>query len=450
MQKLAPSLGLTAALGEAVARHRNTPCPPEALSRVRRGVIDALGVLLAGRDEEVVKQALTLVSIHPPGTPGLASVLIDRASASASDAALINAVAAHALDYDDTGLDGHPSVVLAPVVMALGECNSYSVEDQLNAYLAGYEVWAELIGRDADKHHGKGWHPTAIFGTVAAAAAAAQLLGLTATQCSHALGLSASMAAGLVANFGSMTKPLQVGFAARNGLLAAQLAAQGVTAAPDALESPRGFLAAISPQGRVRLDGPIKMGVAWQMLAQGINIKRYPVCYAAHRVVDAALQLHQQVVSIDAPIESIRVQMGYLQAAMLRNSQPTNSLDAKFSAQYAVACALLRGQVGLKDLQDESVQDPLLQALMPRIEVLTCFDSDTEEPLFSPQDQLEVRWADGRILQAKPVRRAQGHAKQPLDDLQLHTKFLDCALTSASPDLARILWTKWIVLSSPT
>ncbi len=208
----------------------------------------------------------------------------------------------------------------------------------MTAYVAGYEVWAELISRDADKHHGKGWHPTAVFGVVAGAAASAWLRQLPAERASHALGIAASMAGGLVANFGSMTKPLQVGFAARNGIVAAALAQRGVTATADALESPRGLLAALSPAGRVRLDGPCRAGAPWQIVQQGLSVKRYPVCYAAHRVVDAALSLHPQLRQRLGDIQEVVAEIGQLQAAMLRSSgRPTRSMPGSAASSPSPA-----------------------------------------------------------------------------------------------------------------
>ncbi|MFO1191056.1 MAG: MmgE/PrpD family protein [Rhodoferax sp.] len=432
--------GLTLQLGHWLADLTPAQLPAGADAMVRRGMVDCQGVLLAGRREPVVAQALTLLTPHAVPGPGRSSLLADEGWAAPGDAAFVNSVAAHALDYDDTGLDGHPSVVLAPVVRALQQAHPDAGRDPVCAYVAGFEVWGELIGRDADKHHGKGWHPTAVFGCVAAAAAAAWMRRLPATQCAHALGLAASMAGGLVANFGSMAKPLQVGLAVRNGMLAAQLASQGVTASDDALENPRGFLAALSPRGRVRLDGPCEAATRWRILEQGVSIKRYPVCYAVHRAVDAALTLAPALQRETVAIAQVRLRLGHLQAAMLRYAQPLRGLDAKFSAQYAIACALQRGRLGLADLTDNAVRDPLLQALMPRIAVATTEDMDPQDPLFSVQDHLEVELADGRVQVAEPVRRAKGHASRPLDTPELQAKFIDCASQTLEPSAAHAWW----------
>ena len=177
------------------------------------------------------------------------------------------------------------------------------------------------------------------------------------------------MASGLVANFGSMTKPYQVGRAVQNGIVAARLAAAGMTASPDALEHRSGFLQAVSPQGRVRVDGEIAAGRDWHILRHGINIKRYPVCYALHRSIDAALGLVvRHDVRPDA-VAAVEVRIGRLQAGMLRHSRPQNGLDAKFSAEFAMASVIMARRVGMAELNDMLVRSAPIQSLMLKVQV---------------------------------------------------------------------------------
>jgi aconitate decarboxylase len=429
--------GLTAALGSFIASLQPQAIPAEAIGPVRRGIADCVGVAFAGVQEPVLTHALATVA---SAAIGEARLWTQPLFASAGDAAFVNSVAAHALDFDDTGLDGHPSVILAPVVLAEAQRLGLPWRSAVTAYVAGYEVWAELILRDADKHHGKGWHPTAVFGAVAAAAASAWLRKLPADRASHALGIAASMAGGLVANFGSMTKPLQVGFAVRNGITAAALAERGVTAAADALESPRGLLAALSPAGRVRLDGPCRAGAPWQIMQQGLSVKRYPVCYAAHRIVDAALSLHAPLAQRLGDVQEVVAQIGQLQAAMLRSSRPATGLDAKFSAEFTIACALVRGHVDLQDLTDARVNEPDVQQLLRKVRVLPLAERDAQEPLFSPSDVLVVRLRDGSVLKSEPVRRALGHASRPIGPAELREKFIACTLIAMHAAPAAAWW----------
>lgn len=418
---------LTRRLAAHVAGIEFGALPREAVETVKRGAIDCFGVLFAGRDEAVVQ---LLQGVIPSGAE--ASLLVDRGRAASADAALVNGAAAHALDYDDTGLDGHPSVVLVPTVFAEGERLGAPGTELIASYVAGYETWADLIVRDADKHHGKGWHPTAVFGTVGAAAAAARLSRLNPEKTAHALGIAASMAAGLAANFGSMAKPFQVGRAAQSGILAARLAAAGMTASPDALEHRSGFLAAVSPNGRFDAERNIER---WHIVRYGVNIKRYPVCYALHRAIDTALELRIPVENIQA----VDVRLGKFQAGMLRHSAPQNAPDAKFSAEFAIAAALLERRVGLSELSDDFVRSERVQALMRKVRVTTTDEADPDEPLFAPFDVVSVALSDGSSLKKPSRRYAKGHARDPLSLEELRAKFDDCT-RGAQTALFERLW----------
>jgi aconitate decarboxylase len=407
-------MGLTRELAQFVAKLRFEHLPSQAVETAKRGMIDTVGVLFAGREQAVVRIVAKHIS---PGDE--ATVLFGERKARSADAALVNGTAAHALDYDDVAIDGHPSVVLTPALLAEGERLGASGKDVIAAYVAGYETWAELVSRDADKHHGKGWHPTAVFGTLAAAAAACRLTGLNPQETANALAISASMAGGLVANFGSMTKPFQAGRAAQSGVLAARLAADGMTASTDALEHPSGFLAAFSPKGRLRLDGGVG---ELHILRHGLNIKRYPVCYALHRSIDAVLATEVR----SDEVESVEVRVGKLQAAMLRHSSPQNGLDAKFSAQFAMAAALIRRRVGLSELTDEFVRSEPVQALMRKVRVATTDEADADEPLFAPYDYVSFDLTNGKKLKTREVRHAKGHARNPIGMEELRAKFDDC------------------------
>jgi len=422
--------GLTQRLGAFVSGLEFGALPGAAVETVKRGAIDCLAALFAGRDEPLIA---TLRAASCPGAAHEAQLLFDRGRAAAPDAALVNAAAAHALDYDDTALDGHPSVVLVPVVLAEGERAGAGGARMIAAYVAGYETWAELVGRDADKHHGKGWHPTAVFGTLAAAAAGANLRRLDAGRTAAALGIAASMAGGLVANFGSMTKPFQVGRAAQNGLLAARLAEAGMSASPDALEHSGGLLQALSPRGRVRIDGALSAGRDWHILRHGLNVKRYPVCYALHRSIDALLGLAAEQRLAPGEVQEIEVRIGRLQAGMLRHSRPQTALDAKFSAQFAMACALVAGRVGLEELDDAFVRSTAIQSLLPKVRVAVVEGADPDEPLFAPQDSVAVKLADGAVLESEPVRHARGHARNPIGLDELRAKFETCVGGALAP-----------------
>ena len=224
--------------------------------------------------------------------PGPASLYFSGEGAAAPEAAWINGTAGHALDYDDVGCRGHVSTVLLPAILAEAETLGASGREMFAAYVAGYETWAELARRDPGHHHVKGWHPTGIFGAIGAGAACAGLRRLSPEQATMAVALAASQAGGIMANFGTMTKPFHAGRAAHAGVVAARLAGLGFTAAADALEHPQGFLSAVSPEGKADREGPVPpLGTEWQIVRQGISIKKYPACYCTHRALDGMLEL---------------------------------------------------------------------------------------------------------------------------------------------------------------
>ena len=203
------------------------------------------------------------------------------------------------------------------------------------------------------------------------------------------------MSAGIVANFGTMTKPFQVGRAAQSGVIAARLAAEGMTAASDAFEHPVGFLRAFSPAGEVDLERRPAFGRDWKILAHGLNIKLRPVCYGAHRIIDSTVAIAADRRLDVTRIASVEAHIGRVQSAMLKSHTPQNALDAKFSAEFAVAAALVAGDVGLAEVSDAFVLRPDIQALMRRIRIVPTDLVSPDEPMLSPADRVTVHLADG-------------------------------------------------------
>lgn len=417
--------GLTDAIAQFVSS--GTAVPEEAARIVRTGFTDTIATMIAGRNEAVVGIVRRFVAARR-STAREARVLLGADSAAAADAALINATAAHALDYDDVALGGHPSTVLVPAVLAEGEHLGASGADALRAYLVGYEVWAELLAREPDAYHLKGWHPTAVMGTVGAAAAVAHLHRLSPADCRNALALAASMASGLVVNFGTMTKPLHAGRAAACAIEAVRLAAMGLTAAPDAFEHPAGFLTALSPKGRAERERPAAgLGKQLRILDSGLSIKKYPMCYATHRVIDAVLDLATANDLKPQDVRQVDATIGVAQASMLRNHAPVTGLEAKFSLEFAVASALVSRRVGLAQLTDKFVGEAPVREAMGKVRIATVETSCPVEPIFALTDRVVLELRDGRRLDSGEIRFARGNAKLPLKDEELKAKFLDCA-----------------------
>lgn len=392
----------------------------------RTGIIDCVGVMIAGAAEQPVRivSAMVAASTQNDGAPEVPS----GRNLAAPDAALVNGVAAHVLDYDDVALAGHPSTVLVPAILAEGWSLDSSGADALAAYAAGYEVWAQVIALEPGHLHERGFHPTAVMGALATAAACARLRNLDSTKTAHAIAIAASLASGLVANFGTMTKSLHAGRTAQSGVLAARLADQGFTASLDVLEHQTGFLRAHSPSGTPEIEnGTIDIGRNWRLADLGINVKRYPTCYATHRSIDAMIDLVKAHKLKPDDVKEIRVHTGVTQRLMLRNTNPQTGLEAKFSMEFAMTAALIAGRVGLSELTDEFVSRPDVGATFAKVRCTTTDEIMPGDQPFAPDDRVSVVLASGEVLEHAPVVHAKGSWQRPLSRDELQDKFMDCA-----------------------
>ena len=418
---------------------------PRACSEAARiGIVDCVGVMIAGANEEAPRIVAATV---PASTSNDAAPEIPSGRGlSAPDAALVNGVAAHVLDYDDVALAGHPSTVLVPALLAEGWTLDASGTQLLSAYAAGYEVWAVLQELEPGSLHERGFHPTAVLGSIAAAAACASLHELDTQATRNAIAIGGSMAAGLVANFGSMTKSLHAGRTAQNGVVAARLAKKGFTASADALEHPQGFMRAHSPSGAPKLEEQDwALGSTWRLPKNGVCIKRYPLCYATHRSIDAMIALAQSHDLKVDDIEEIRVRTGTLQRLMLRNTAPTTGLEAKFSMEFAMASSLVARRVGLGELTDAFVRRPDVVATMNKVRC-TVTDELMEgwDQPFAPDDRVSVVLKSGEVIEHEPVAFPKGSWQRPLTREELKDKFTDCAtLRFDRPSAAHLFEQLW-------
>ena len=427
---------LTKALGQFIADLSPNRLPEEAVRIARLGFIDCIGTMIVGRTEPCV-QILKGV-LAPPSGP--ATLYFSGERSPGPEAGWINGTAAHALDYDDVALRGHPSTVLVPAILAEAEVLGATGQDMLVAYVAGYETWAELVRRDVPMYHQKGWHPTGIFGAVGAAAACAKLRKLDAQRTATAIALGASQSAGIMANFGTMTKPFHAGRSAHAGIMAARLAEAGFTANTDALEHPQGFLSAVSPGGKPDLSGDGKLGEEWAIVRHGLSIKKYPACYGTHRAIDGMLDLLAEHPVKPGDVRKVSVHFGAFSSKVLRNRQPDTGLAAKFSMEFAMASSLIAHRVSLAELTDPFVQRKDVQDMMRLVERDLTEETDEKNPGASPFEQVRIELTTGQVIEGPKVMRARGHAERPLTEQQLHDKFVDCLTSSGATIPAETLF----------
>ena len=430
-------MALTADLGKFLETIRFDAIPAEAVTLARDGFTDTVGVIMAGIPEPIVRFVHDEVSTGP--APRQARACLSDLWISTADAALINGTAAHAHDFDDQALTGHPSAILVPAILAEAELLGSSGKDMITAYVAGYEVWADLVGRGRN-YHVKGWHPTSVFGTVSAAAAAAVLHRLPANRASAALAMAASHSGGLAVNFGTDTKPYHAGMAARNGLVATRLAGRGASASAVALEHRRGFLTAFSPTNDVDWDTPTQVGKHWQLLSHRLCVKRYPTCYFMHRSFDATVRMLQGKNIKADDVDNVSVTMNRGQAVVLCNERPQTGLEAKFSEHFAMAAAVIIGRMGLSETTDPVVQRPEIQAFFPKVNLIAVDEYDSRDPAHSPSERVVIKLKNGQVLDTGEIRTVRGHAFDPLSTEEMWEKFRECTMHTHSDADARLLF----------
>lgn len=426
------SASLTQDLARFIAALRYDDIPGEAVEIVRTGFIDCIGVMAVGQTEPgpgIILRTLKAAKEAPESRLFLTDQRI-----SAPLAALVNGTASHVLDYDDVAmpLGGHPSTVLVPAILAEADALAdITGKDLITAYVAGYETWAELIARDKNPHHAKGWHPTSIFGVIAAAASCAVLHKLDAPKTGNALAIAASEACGVIANFGSMTKSFHAGRAAQSAVVATRLAAAGMDGAPDALEHHGGFLSAVSPAGNTDRETPASgLGKYWKILEYRLDVKKYPMCYCVHRALDAVLDLLAAHPVDAGDVVRIEPRIGKLASEILRNHRPQTGLEAKFSIEFAMASAVIAQRAGLAQLSDGFVRRPDVQEMMGKVVIVTTDEIEREGAIFPPYDQITLHLADGSTLVSEKVAKARGDATLPLSRAETWAKFEDCLTTA--------------------
>ena len=410
-----------ACLGEFVAGARP---PAEARTRAATAVLDTLGVTLAGASEPAGRIVQAMVAAEGGDA---CRVLGTAGRASASGAALANGTAAHALDFDDMCFVSlaHPSSPLVPALLAVGELAGSSGHELLDGYLVGFEIEARLGRLMNPRHYQRGWHCTSTLGTIGAAAAVSRVLRLDASAAGQALAIAASEASGLKENFGTMVKPLHAGLAARNGVQAGLLARGGLTASSLALDGPQGFLRAMDAEQHALADAVGDLGRRWEVMETGITVKLYPSCAGTHPSLDAILDLRRREHFEPDDVEQVTIDVDSITPTILIYGRPASGLEGKFSMPFCAAAAVAFGRVDLNTFDPETVSNPLVTSLMPRIEmkVDTSLDGIAES---LTQARVSVRLRDGRVLTQR-ANGARGYPMHPATDAELDAKFLACA-----------------------
>jgi len=393
---------------------------PELRHIAARALYDTVVCAIAGVREPA--SILSLKYAQGQTGPRMATAWATGESLSIEMAALVNGTTGHALDFDDVSspLRGHPTVAIIPALLALGESLGSQGREVIDAYMIGFEVTLRLARAFVDDHYAKGWHSTASIATLGATAACARLLKLSHTQTVHALGIAVSQTAGTRQNFGTMSKPFQAGQSNAVALRSVGLAELGFDASIHALDGKQGYTALYADgmdiHGQLDQLGTMPL----ELERSGIEIKKYPLCYATHRTIDGILDIvKEQALRLDE-IKSVEIETNYRATVPLIYSHPRTGLEGKFSMQYAVTAALLDGAVFLSSFEDRAVQRLEVQAFLPKVRV-----SEGAPPMFPRWAQVRLLLSDGRVLE-KRIDTLRGSTECPLSDEALIEKGVDC------------------------
>ena len=407
----------TEAIATFVSELEYDAIPKEAIDRAKRQVLDVIGVALAGSTQQVGKLAARFV--QKTGGTSDCTVWGMELRTSPPQAAFVNGIFSHALDYDDRWLPGaHPTAVTFPATLAIAESLRSSGRKLIVAQMAGYEIMGKLQSCTGERG---GWHPTCVFGTFGATAAVGKLLNLDSLKLRIAFGIAASEASGLRVNIGTMTKPFHAGHGARNGVVAAMLAADGFSANPNVFDT--GFFEAFyhaHPSNDWQLT--MFLGNPYHLINPGIGIKMYPSDGYLPLTFESTLKLVKQHNIGAADVVSIIISV----ARPDNFNRPTvhTGLEAKFSHQYLAALAVLDGKVTIESFSDERIVTKEVQELMTKISIRV--DSSLPKNPDLRHHPVTIQLRDGKVVTgAQPL--ARGHWRYPLERSEWLEKFRDNA-----------------------
>lgn len=362
-------------------------------------------------------------ALAPFSGPPQATLLGRRERMDVFNAALINGIASHIFDYDDTHLRTviHPAGPVASAILAWSEYRALSEygpitgRDFMHALVLGVEVECRIGNAVYPAHYDAGWHITGTAGVFGSAAAAAQLMGLNQQQTTWALGLAATQPVGLREMFGTMTKSFHPGRAAQNGLTAAILAARGFTSSEQPLEAKSGWMNVLSTS-RDYSELTKMLGRTWEISLN--TYKPFACGIVIHPAIDGCIQLRNEYHLTADQIQRIDLGVHPLVLELTGKKTPQTGLEGKFSVYYVAALAIVKGAAGEREFSDTLVRDPVIVALRDRV------TATVDPSVGEAQVKIAITLKDGRRLE-KSVDKVIRSLENPLSDSAIEAKFLD-------------------------
>lgn len=430
---------LTARVAEFVLDTQGPEIPADAIELGKKSILDGLGLALSGSKAEtagLIQQYVKSLGCQS----GTATVLGSGAKYPARFAALVNGIAIHVDDFDDTqlaaakdrvyGLLVHPTVCVLPAALATAEVAGKSGKDLLVAYQVGVEVECKIAEAISPRHYEDGFHSTGTCGVFGGTSACARLKDLDAIHTARAFAIAASQAAGLRENFGTMMKPFQAGHATESGVVAADLAALGWTGADQILEAQRGFFHAYGGtyDPAVIMD---RLGKPWTLQDPGVSIKPFPSGSLTHPGMTELLRLIQTNSIRAADVEKVEAGTNHNMLNTLIHHRPTTGLQAKFSMEFCMAILLLDGKADQTKFTDAAVNRTDVQQMISRVRFYT--DPEAEKAGYDKMTTiLKITLKDGRVISGR-ADFGKGSPTNPMSYDEVAEKFLGCAAFAEWP-----------------
>lgn len=423
---------VTEILANFVINHPSKGWSDAVDEQAHRTLANWMGCAIGASGHETVEAALRAVMMLQPAAQ--ASILGRSEKVDIANAALLNGISSHTFDYDDTHLKTiiHPAGPVASALLALSEHIGSSGREVMDALVLGMEVSCRVGNCMYPDHYDRGWHITGTTGMLGAAAACSRLLKLSVAQTQMALGIAASQPTGLREQFGTMTKPLHPGAAAKTGLMSALMAKQGFTASARALEAPRGLIQVISDK------------CDWSQITEGLGqhweaalntYKPFACGIVIHPSIDGCVQLRNQHGLKPEQIDKVLLKVHSLVIELTGKRTPQKGLEGKFSVYHSCAAGLIFGKAGEHEYSDAVVQDPTVIALRDKVEAIV------DDQIDEAAADITVFTKDGRqhhIL----IEHAIGSLERPMSNEQLKAKFMDQASAVIGQDAAEQAWQK--------
>ena len=420
---------VTRTLARYIVSAKPSDLPASVRKEAARTLLNWVGCTLGGSRHETVSIAISAMALF--SGPAQASILGRKERLDILNAALINGISSHVLDYDDTHSRNiiHPAGPVISAILALSEHHPVSGNEFVNALVLGVDAECRIGNSVYPKHYDVGWHITGTAGVFGAAAASGKLLGLSEQQMLWALGLAATQPVGLQEMFGSMTKSFHPGRAAQNGLTAALLASKNFTSSEQSLEAKYGWANVVSAAHNYD-DITKRLGESFEISKN--TYKPFACGVVMHPTIDGCIQLRNENKLSADEIDRVELRVHPLVMQLTSKKSPQTGLEGKFSIYHAASVALVEGAGGIEQFSDRAVRDRTIASLRDRVS--TVVDSSLHED----QVRIAVVTKNGRRLE-KFVEHAVGSLDHPMSDKDLEAKFTGLANGVLPPDRQRKL-----------